>query len=353
MAEIITGIGSYIPERKIINSYFLEHQFLNEDGSAIKDTNSSIIQKFQAITGIDERLYAKENFTASNMASIAAKRAIDNAQIDPETLDYIIVAHNFGDIKEKNSQSDTVPSLATRVKYELQIKNPNCVAYDLIFGCPGWLEGMIHASAFIKARMAKRILVVGTETLSRVVDDHDRDSMIFSDGAGATIIEYSDKTDKGIIAHKSATYASAEANYLTFEESYNKVQMQATKYIKMNGRKIYNFALTKVPQAMKTCLEESGYKIQDVKKLLIHQANEKMDQAICDRFYQLFDMPVPEHIMPMSIQKLGNSSVATLPTLLDLVMKKQLENQSIEKGDVVIFASVGAGMNINAMVYKF
>jgi len=353
MAEIITGVGSYIPQTKIINSHFLEHQFLNEDGSAIDDTNNNIIRKFQAITGIDERLYAKKGITASNMASIAAKKAIEDAHIDPETLDYIIVAHNFGDIKDKNTQSDTVPSLATRVKFELQIKNPNCVGYDLLFGCPGWLEGIIHARAFIKSGMAKRILVIGTETLSRVVDDHDRDSMIFSDGAGATVIEYKDVENEGIIAHKSATYASAEANYLTFDASYNKTQAIATKYIKMSGRKIYNFALTKVPAAMKACLDESGYNIKDVKKLLIHQANEKMDQAICDRFYQLFEVDAPPHVMPMSIQKLGNSSVATLPTLLDLVTKKQLKDQHIEKGDVVIFASVGAGMNINAAVYKF
>lgn len=353
MAEVITGVGSYIPPTKIENSHFLEHQFLNEDGSAIDISNEDIIKKFQAITGIGERLYAKEGMTASNMASIAAKKAIEDANIDPETLDYIIVAHNFGDIKDKNTQGDTVPSLAARVKFQLKIENPNCVGYDLLFGCPGWLEGVIHARAFIKSGMAKRILVVGTETLSRVVDDHDRDSMIFSDGAGAAIIEYKDGEDEGIISHKSATYAMAEANFINFDKSFNKEQSLPTKYMKMRGRKVYNFALTKVPAAMKACLDESGYDIKDVKKLFIHQANEKMDQAICDRFYQLFDVPAPEHVMPMTIQKLGNSSVATLPTLLDLVTKKKMENQAIEKGDVVIFASVGAGMNINAVVYKF
>ncbi|MGO3154366.1 MAG: 3-oxoacyl-ACP synthase III family protein [Mesonia sp.] len=353
MAEVITGVGSYIPQTKIENSHFLEHQFLNEDGSAIDNSNDNIIKKFQAITGIEERLYLEKGMTASHMASIAAQKAIEDARIDPETLDYIIVAHNFGDIKAKNTQGDTVPSLAARVKFQLKIENPNCVGYDLLFGCPGWLEGVIHARAFIKSGMAKRILVVGTETLSRVVDDHDRDSMIFSDGAGAAIIEYKEVEDQGIISNKSATYALAESNFINFDESFNKGNSLATKYIKMKGRKVYNFALTKVPAAMKACLDESGYSIKDVKKLFIHQANEKMDQAICDRFYQLFDVPAPAHVMPMTIQKLGNSSVATLPTLLDLVTKKKMENQEIQKGDVVIFASVGAGMNINALVYKF
>ena len=287
------------------------------------------------------------------MAGIAAENAINDAKLDRETLDYIIVAQNFGDVKYKNTQSDSVPSLASRVKNYLQIKNPSCVCYDVVFGCPGWLEGVIQAQAFIKAGIAKKCLVIGAETLSRVVDIHDRDSMIFSDGAGATIIEkVEDEHDNGIIAHESATYANDEAFYLTFEASYNQELKRETRYIKMNGRKIYNFALTYVPQAMKNCLDKSGYGINEVSKIFIHQANEKMDQAICERFYKLYEKEMPENVMPMSIAELGNSSVATLPTLLDLVKKNQLENQHIEKGDVVIFASVGAGMNINALVYK-
>ena len=121
----------------------------------------------------------------------------------------------------------------------------------------------------------------------------------------------------------------------------------------MHGRKIYEFALNNVPLAMKECLDESGVDIKDVKKVLIHQANEKMDEAIIKRFYRLYKTPVPEGVMPMSIHKLGNSSVATVPTLFDLIRNNKLENQHIEKGDVIIFASVGAGMHINAIVYKY
>ena len=103
---------------------------------------------------------------------------------------------------------------------------------------------------------------------------------------------------------------------------------------------------------MKSCLDKSGVGIDDVKKIFIHQANEKMDEAIVSRFYKLYGKTPPENIMPMSIDKLGNSSVATVPTLYDLVLNGELKGHSIEKGDVVIFASVGAGMNINAIVYK-
>jgi len=351
MGITITGTGSYIPKEITSNKDFENHDFYNEDGTSFTHQNDVIIEKFKAITGISERRYAQEKYSTSDIASFAAQKAIDYAKIDPETLDYIIVAHNYGDVKHGSNQSDTVPSLASRVKSKLQIKNPSCVAYDLIFGCPGWLEAMIQANAFIKAGIAKRCLVIGAETLSRVTDPHDRDSMIYSDGAGATIIEHTNDTD-GIISHATATHAIEEANYIYFGNSNNLEDQDPRKYIKMNGRKIYNFALTNVPKAMKSCLEDSGYDIKDLKKILIHQANEKMDEAIVKRFYGLYDMQAPQDIMPMTINTLGNSSVATVPTLYDLIVNNNMEGHSINKGDLIMFASVGAGMNINAMVYK-
>lgn len=347
----ITGSGSYIPTKKVTNSDFAQHDFLNEDGTAFNMTNDIIAEKFVEITGILERRYAADDMVNSDMALIAAKKAIEKSGIDPETLDYIILAHNYGDIQTNTIQSDTVPSLATRVKYGLQIKNPRCVAYDILFGCPGWIEAVIQAQAYIKAGMAKKCLVIGSETLSRVVDKHDRDSMIYSDGAGATIIEATDD-EGGILAHESATFSFDEAKFLYFGNSFNKNEDPNIRYIKMYGRKIYEFALSNVPKAMASCLEKSGIAITDVKKILIHQANEKMDEAIINRFYKLFKMETPAGIMPMSIHKLGNSSVATVPTLYDLIVNGELEGQNLNKGDVIIFASVGAGMNINAIVYK-
>ena len=347
----ITGSGSYIPTKKVTNSDFAQHDFLNEDGTAFNMTNDIIAEKFVEITGILERRYAADDMVNSDMAIIAAKKAIEKSGIDPETLDYIILAHNYGDIQTNTIQSDTVPSLATRVKYGLQIKNPKCVAYDILFGCPGWIEAVIQAQAYIKAGMAKKCLVIGSETLSRVVDKHDRDSMIYSDGAGATIIEATDD-EGGILAHESATFSFDEAKFLYFGNSFNKNEDPNIRYIKMYGRKIYEFALSNVPKAMASCLEKSRIDITDVKKILIHQANEKMDEAIINRFYKLYKMETPAGIMPMSIHKLGNSSVATVPTLYDLIVNGELEGQNLNKGDVIIFASVGAGMNINAIVYK-
>jgi 3-oxoacyl-[acyl-carrier-protein] synthase-3 len=348
----ITGTGSYIPDTIEKNENFHQHKFLNTDGSQIEHPNEVIVDKFKAITGIAERRYAKAHLNSSDLGFFAAEKAIADAKIDPETIDYIIVAHNFGDVKHNTIQSDVLPCLASRVKHSLRIKNPKCVAYDILFGCPGWVEGVIQASAFIKAGMAKRCLVIGSETLSRVVDKHDRDSMIYSDGAGATIIEATDD-EGGILAHETASYTYDEAYYLFFGNSNNQDLCRDTRYIKMDGRKIYEFALNNVPNAIKTCLDKSGASIKDVKKIFIHQANEKMDEAILKRFYRLYKTEIPEDIMPMSIQTLGNSSVATIPTLFDLVRNNKLENHSLNKGDVIIFASVGAGMHINAMVYKY
>ena len=348
----ITGSGSFIPENIEKNEDFHQHEFLNVDGSEINSPNEIIVEKFKDITGIVERRYADDKLTASDLGYLAAEKAIEDANIDREELDYIIVAHNFGDVKKDAIQSDILPCLATRVKHSLRIKNPKCVAYDILFGCPGWVEGTIQAQAFIKAGMAKKCLVIGAETLSRVVDKHDRDSMIYSDGAGATIIEATDE-EGGILAHNTASFTFDEAYYLFFGNSNNPELDKDTRYIKMHGRKIYEFALTNVPLAMKECLDECGVDIKDVKKVLIHQANEKMDEAIIKRFYRLYKTPVPEGVMPMSIHKLGNSSVATIPTLFDLIRNNKLENQHIEKGDVIIFASVGAGMHINAIVYKY
>ncbi|RZJ64450.1 MAG: 3-oxoacyl-ACP synthase III family protein [Flavobacterium sp.] len=348
----ITGSGSYIPEITRTNTDFGQHEFLNEDGTPLHYPGEVVIRKFKDITGIEERRYVSDELTTSDIAYFAAQKAIEDSGIDAETLDYIIMAHNFGDVKQGAIQSDMLPSLATRVKHSLRIKNPKCVAYDILFGCPGWVEGVLQANAFIKSGMAKKCLVIGAETLSRVVDPHDRDSMIYSDGAGATIIEACDD-ENGLLAHESASFTYDEAYYLFFGNSYNKELHPDVRYIKMHGRKIYEFALNQVPLAMKSCLDKSGIDISEVKKVLIHQANEKMDEAIIQRFYKLYGQTPPDLIMPMSIHKLGNSSVATVPTLYDLLVKGKVDNQQLNKGDVLIFASVGAGMNINAFVYRY
>ena len=178
--------------------------------------------------------------------------------------------------------------------------------------------------------------------------------MIFADGAGACILSANRTNDSsGILAHATQTFTKDEAYFLNNGPSLNSKHHIHENYIKMQGRKIYEFALTKVPAAMKIALDKSGVAIEDVKKIFIHQANEKMDEAIIDRFYRLFKAERPENIMPMNIQFNGNSSVATVPTLLDTVIRGEYPEHQLNTGDIIILASVGAGMNINAVVYRW
>lgn len=352
--SIIAGNGSYIPAQKIPNDYFNTREFYGPDGAMLENANEYIIRKFRDITGIEERRYVTDDMMASDIAFYAAGNALESSTIDRETLDYIIVAHNFGDVRADNRRSDMVPSIASRVKHYLGIKNPRTIPYDLPFGCAGWLQGMIQANYFIQSGDADRILVIGAETLSRISDPHDRDSMIYADGAGAVIVE-STTSDQpvGILSHYTESYANEQAFILRMDQSYKTAQPGDVLYLKMTGRKVYELALKTVPGVIKKSLEKAGIHIDQVNKILIHQANHKMDEAIVQQLYNLYGIKQPPAgIMPMTISKLGNTSVATLPTLYDLIRTDKLEGHQINPGNILVFASVGAGINMNALVYK-
>ncbi len=353
MLSKIIATGAYIPAEIVPNSHFLTNVFFERDRSIVRNTTETVIQKFEAITGIKERRYAPTGVTASEMAFRAAEEAIAGAGIDAESIDQIIVAHNYGEMAYPGAPRDMVPSLASRVKHKLGIRNPLCIPYDLVFGCPGWLQGVIQADLAIRAGAADTILVIGSETLSRIVDPSDRDSMIFSDGAGACILQGNPEGDAGILGTLARSDTGVETDYIV-SGCGNDVEEGEPRFIKMQGRKVYEYVLNHVPQAMKACLDGSGQRISDLKMVFLHQANEKMDEAIAKRFYGLYGVEgVPENAMPMNIGWMGNSSVATIPTLLHQVLGNQLESFRLERGDVVIMASVGAGMNINAVVYKW
>lgn len=353
--SVITGTGSYIPSRQIKNEDFISNEFYDEDGEKYDKTNEEIIEKFHQISTIKERRYVRDDVSTSDIAYFAATEAIESSGIDKEKLDYIIVAHNFGDLKNGVKQVDLVPSIAARVKHKLKIKSPHTVAYDVPFGCPGWLQGMIQADYYIKSGDAKMILVIGSEILSRVTDEHDRDRMLYSDGAGAAILKAKESNDPvGILGHstRSDTYTYSKMLYMA--ESYNPDKKDNGElYLKMKGRKLYQYALENVPTAIKNCLNKSNLHLDEIKKVLIHQANGKMDDAILKRLYKLYDIEdIEDNIMPMTVSWLGNSSVATIPTLLDLILKKKLQPHELTSQDTIIMASVGAGMNINALCYR-
>jgi 3-oxoacyl-[acyl-carrier-protein] synthase-3 len=353
---VFAATGSYIPDVIIKNADFLKNEFFEKNGDPVLKDNTTVIEKFREIAGIEERRYAHPEQKASELGFLAAKDALESSGIDAETLDYIIVAHNFGDVAYQTNRSDMVPTLASRIKYLLGIKNPDCVAYDLPFGCPGWVQGVIQADYFIRSGDAKRCMVIGTETLSRVIDPHDRDSMLYSDGGAAAILEAAEGGPEGILSHKTQTHSLEHAMLLTMHNPvYDCGGEENDIFLTMNGRKLYEFALTQVPIVVKAALDKAGVHLSEIKKVLIHQANDKMDHAILQRLFKLYGVEDFDAcaVMPMIISWLGNSSVATIPTLLDLIQKNKVPGHQINKGDKVVFASVGAGMNINAVVYQF
>jgi 3-oxoacyl-[acyl-carrier-protein] synthase-3 len=356
LRSVITGTGSYIPGIIQSNTDFASHIFYTDKQQPLDTTPEVVVDKFRQITGISERRYVPADMTASDIGTIAGKEALENSGIDPETLDQIIVSHNFGDVIKKTIQTDAVPSLANRVKHSLKIHSPGCIAYDILFGCPGWVQSLIHADAFFKAGIAKKCLLIGTETLSRVIDIYDRDSMIFADGAGACVVEQQEVPGDGpgILGTSALSHSMEEAYYINMGKSYYPGSDPSIRYIKMNGRKVYEYAMEHVAPAMKDCLEKSGVEIGELKKIFIHQANAKMDDAIIKRLYQLYGVSTPpKNIMPMNIHWMGNSSVATIPTLYDSVRRGQVEDHHLSPGDIILFASVGAGMNINAVCYRY
>jgi 3-oxoacyl-[acyl-carrier-protein] synthase-3 len=351
---IITGSGHFLPERIVKNSDFVNYEFYDESGIRIEKPVDEIIQKFQEITEIEERRYVDDSVFTSDIATIAAQRALEDAGVDKEEIDYVIVANNYGDIDPTYRQVDNMPSIATRVKHKLGIKNNRCRPYDMLFGCPGWIEGIILAHHIFMSGTAKKALIIGADTLSRAVDPHDRTAMIFADGAGAIVLEAveSDKKE-GVISYDTISDAMDEMTYLLNDVSLKSDYEGSKVNIKMRGRKVYEYALRKVPALVKRVIDNSGVEFTEIKKVLLHQANAKMDHAMVERLFKLYNITEFDHnIAPMTVQKLGNSSVATVPTMYDLIMKKQLDNHEFHKGDHIVFGSVGAGMNINAIVYK-
>ncbi|MBN1925804.1 MAG: ketoacyl-ACP synthase III [Prolixibacteraceae bacterium] len=351
----IIATGSYIPEILIKNEDFLDHKFFDPKNRELFDkSNEEIIEKFLEITNIEERRWAKPEQMTSDLGALAAKDALESSGIDPDSLDFIIVGHNFGDMEYDTQRSMLIPNVAARVKELLNIIKPSIVAFDVLAGCPGWVQALIIANSFIKSGTYKRGLVIGADMNSRVGDPFDRDLMLFADGAGAAIVEATEsETPVGVLSHAERTDAVEWSELLVQGPSLNPEHDQTKRYINMQGHKVYVYALQNVPNVAMDALKKAGLELHEIKKVLIHQANQKMDEAICQRLMKLYKIKgSTNNIMPMTINKLGNTSAATIPTMYDLIKKGKLDGHKIESGDNIIFTSVGAGMNINAVIYR-
>jgi 3-oxoacyl-[acyl-carrier-protein] synthase-3 len=355
ISSIISGVGSYFPDNVVPNSDFLDNTFYRPSGEKIQKDSQAIVDKLASISGIQQRYYIEDQHDSAEMAAQAGLRAVEDAGLNKEDLDGIIVAHNAGNLTNDTSYTYTIPNLASVVKKRMSIMNPFCSALDIIFGCPGWVEAAILAHQRIAVGDAKHILVIGVEVLSRKIDPHDMDSMLFGDAAGATVISAHEGDDqRGIINYKTFSHCeNGEVEYINMGGSYSDDCETDGLFIKMQGRKVYKYAVTKVPELISLCLKKANLPLADVKKFLLHQANEKMIIAMAEKLFAEHNLDGNLHdLVPMNLQQTGNTSVATIPTLLDQIRRGEKGEHSIKEGDLIVFASVGAGMHANCLLYR-
>ena len=352
--SMITGTGSIIPELLVPNSHFETNEFYDRNGTRIEKSSSEIVAKLEAITGIRERRYIPFDQDSIQLMTDASRLAVEDAGLDINDLSGIIVAHNAGNMVPDTGAFHTVPNLAAALKHELHSTNYNCFAYDVLFGCPGWLQAIIQAHHAIQCDGAEHILVTGLEVASRLLDPHDPDSMILADGCGACVVSRSNAGENGVLSYSTFSHAMDD-NRIIYLGPSNKPGIEGSCYFHMNGRAVYKYATEWVPKVIKSAIDKSGLDIGDIDLFLLHQANAKMLDAIAANLAELCGVTFEKLAdkIPTTIDFLGNTSVATIPTMLDLIRKQKLDGFEIRDGDVAVLASVGAGMHCNAIVYRF
>jgi 3-oxoacyl-[acyl-carrier-protein] synthase III len=354
MGSKITGTGSAMPSRVITNDYFLDHTFYTKEGKKNEKSTAAIIQKLEEISGIKERRFIPEEEPSVEILFQACSNAIQDAGIDKNEIDGLIVAHNAGNmLPNQVGVFHTVPNLAAVVKNKLGINNHQCHAYDILFGCPGWLQGVIQANRLIESGEATHVLVAGLEIASRLLDPNDVDSLLMADGCGATIVSKSESKDKGVLAHAMFSHTEEDLNNITLGASLNR-ETTGHCFFKMNGQRVYKYATSWLPQVIRQALDKVEITPSEVDYFFFHQANAKMLRVIASNLMDLYGITDQQYVnkIPSSISFLGNTSVATIPMLFDLVNKQQMEGFTLKEGQTYVFASVGAGMHCNAVVYK-
>ena len=323
MAIRIIGTGSYLP-KKVADNHFL---------STIVDTDDEWIRQR---TGIKERHLSNGKEGTTYMATHAAEAALENAGITADELDMIIVA---------TVSADTyVPSTSCQVQGVIGAIRATC--FDLNAACSGFLFAMNTAYAYIEMGMAKTILIIGAETLSREVDWSDRSSCIlFGDGAGAAIMRQ-EEGKGGLIASVTGSDGS-QGDVLTckgrgiqnpFHQSKRKKD-----YLRMEGQAVFRFAVTMVPRCIKQILKKTGYDTEDIKFFVLHQANVRILELIAKRLKVDIDK------FPMNLDRYGNTSSASIPILLDELNRNNL----LEPGDKIVLSGFGGGLTWGAVLIEW
>lgn len=320
MTTRIIGTGSFLPKTTVTN----------DDLSKIMDTSDEWIH---TRTGIRARHLVKEETTVS-MSVEAAKAAMEDAGITPEELDLILVGTISGD--------HITPSVACEV--QSAIGALNATAFDINGACSGFIFALHTAYAYMQAGMCRAALIIGAETLSKVMDWNDRSTcVLFGDGAGAAVVK---ADQEGIIAFDQGSDGS-RGMVLAGKNRLNNNPLVSNSmeldYVHMDGQEVYKFAVTAVPESIRRVLGQAGLTNEDIKYFVLHQANIRILQSVAKR------LKVSEDKFPMNLDHCGNISAASVPILLDEINRKGM----LQRGDKIVLSGFGAGLTWGSTVLEW
>ena len=319
MTARIIGTGSAVPEQIVTN----------EDLSKIVETSDEWIS---SRSGIKERRVAKEETTTS-LAILAGKRALENAGIASEEIEVIIVATCTPDY--------FFPNTACQVQEAIGAKH--AVAFDLSAACSGFLFALSTVQAYIKGGIYQKALIIGAETMSKMIDWSDRSTcVLFGDGAGAAVVsaeetgvlelvQKSNGAGKGVLSCKAR-----ETRNLLNHESETK------EYLYMEGQPVFKFAVKTVPECVEEVLKKAEVKKEEIRYYILHQANSRIIQSVAKRLKE------PEEKFPMNLSLYGNTSAASIPILLDEMNR----NGMLNRGDKLVLSGFGAGLTWGAVLLE-
>lgn len=304
----IIGVGKYIPERVLTN----------KELETMMDTSDEWIR---TRTGIEERRIASDDVNTSDMAYEAAKKALENAEVGPEEIDMILVATVTPD--------HSFPSVACMLQPRLGCVNAS--AMDVSAACAGFMYAVATAKQFIETKSCKNILVVGVEKLSKITDWNDRNTaVLFGDGAGAVVMGPVSE-GRGVLAFDLG--ADGTGGQYLYQE----------KYIMMNGREVFKFAVRQMGESSVKVLEKAGLTKNDVDLLIPHQANIRIMEAARQR------LELPEEKMSKKIHKYGNTSSASIP----MVIADEVEAGKIKDDDLIVLVGFGGGLTWGAIAMRW
>lgn len=318
MRSVIIGSGSYLP-KKIIT---------NEDLSKLVDTTDEWIF---SRTGIKQRHVVSEEETTSDLAFEAAKEAIKSANINASEIDLIIVCTTTPDL--------SFPSTAVIVQSKLGLKN--IPAFDLQAVCSGFIYGLKAADSFIKANSYKTILLIGAESMSKLVDWNDRNTCIlFGDGAGAVILRAQDTDSYGII--NCNIHADGDLKSILYTDGGISSNQQ-TGFARMLGKEVFKAAVERMSGSVKQLIEENNLSKEEIDWIIPHQANARIIEAISTRL----EFPIEKMVVTLKDQ--ANTSAATIGLALD----HQIKAGKIKSGDLIIMTALGAGLTWGGCLLKW